>query len=72
MKTKTETKIAQAWVINQAAIETAKAVVKAMSKAAQTRARTGQRYAAGDMGLKAGGPSPRQPTFDWTAKDKYT
>ena len=43
-----------------------------MSEATETSASIAQRNAVAGTGPKVGGPPMKQPTFDWTAKDKHT
>ena len=64
--------LAMAQAITQAATEAAKVVVKVMPEAIETGPSSRQRNEVGGMGPQAGQLLPKQPTFHWTVKVKYT
>ena len=58
--------------ITEAATKATRTVVKAMTVVGDTVEGSARRNAAGNTGHKAGRPHFKQPTFNWSAKDKYT
>ena len=57
--------------ITQAATKAAKVVVNTMSEATEAEEGTLQRNAVSKMRPKAGGPSLKQPKFEWSVKYNY-